>query len=286
MSRYLRIGVPSVPSDGAELVSDRLWSLGALGIHEAADAEGTVVLTTAFEPEVDVADVAADVGALAEVSWVEVVVDDESWWDAWRAHADPVWVGGERLVVVPAWLPPPATGPDTLVVTVEPGRTFGSGAHATTRLVLGLMLDRGAAFVGARVLDVGCGSGVLAVVAARLGAHEVVAVDIDPAAVAATEANAAANGVAGIVVAGPVDDPRLAGTFDIVLVNVLPPVLATWVPRLTDLSGHSIAVSGFLAGDEHRACHHFPDRTLVASVTIDGWGAGWLAINRELAKPD
>lgn len=286
MSSYLRIGVASVPADGGELLSDRLWSLGALGIHEAVDAEGTLVLTTAFDDDVVVADVATALRAHAWVAWVAEVDDDGSWWDAWRAHHDAVWVGGDRLVVAPAWLPPPATGPTTVVVTVEPGRTFGSGAHATTRLVLELMLDHRQHFVGARVLDVGCGSGVLAVVAARLGAAEVVAVDIDPAAVATTVANADANGVGAVVTAGLVDDHRVTGIFDIVLANVLPSVLDEWAPRLTSLSGHTIAVSGFLVGDEHRACHHFPDRTLVVSVAIDGWGASWLAINRELAKPD
>jgi ribosomal protein L11 methyltransferase len=111
---------------------------------------------------------------------------EAGWEDRWRAFHRPVTIG--RVWVGPPWEQPPD---GALAVVIDPGRAFGTGAHATTRLCLALLVDlpRGS------LLDVGCGSGVLAIAAARLGFGPVVAVDFDPLAVGATRDNAAANGV-------------------------------------------------------------------------------------------
>ena len=114
-------------------------------------------------------------------------VDVEAGWEErWRSFHRPVTIG--PLWVGPPWEPPPD---GATAVVVDPGRAFGTGAHATTRLCLELLLDlpRGP------LLDVGCGSGVLAIAGAKLGFAPVVAIDVDPLAVDATRANAAANGV-------------------------------------------------------------------------------------------
>jgi ribosomal protein L11 methyltransferase len=113
--------------------------------------------------------------------------DVEAGWDErWRSFHRPVEIG--PLWVGPPWEERPA---GTTAVVVDPGRAFGTGAHATTRLCLELLLDlpRGP------LLDVGCGSGVLAIAAAKLGFAPVVAIDVDPTAVEATRSNAAVNGV-------------------------------------------------------------------------------------------
>ena len=111
---------------------------------------------------------------------------EEGWEDRWRAFHRPVRIG-------PIWVGPPWEEPDAdaIPVVIDPGRAFGTGAHATTRLCLELLLDvpRG------DVLDAGCGSGVLAIAASKLGFEPVYAVDLDPQAIEATERNALANGV-------------------------------------------------------------------------------------------
>ena len=112
---------------------------------------------------------------------------DESWADRWRSFHRPVRVGD--VWVGPPWESPPH---DALAVVIDPGRAFGTGSHATTRLCLELLQE----IPCGSLVDVGCGSGVLAIAAARLGFAPVVGVDADPQAVEATTRNAAANGVA------------------------------------------------------------------------------------------
>jgi ribosomal protein L11 methyltransferase len=121
--------------------------------------------------------------AFGEYSWSEV---PEDWQHRWREFHRPVRVG--PLWVGPPWLEPP---PDAIAVVIDPGRAFGTGSHATTRLCLELLLElpRGS------LLDVGCGSGVLAIAAAKLGFDPVCAVDLDPQAIEATRRNAEVNGV-------------------------------------------------------------------------------------------
>lgn len=130
---------------------------------------------------------AAAAGAFVDVSTQEIADD---WAERWRSFHRPLVIEG-RLTVRPPWEPPGSTPLD---IVVDPGQAFGTGAHATTRLCLELMLDAGepqGAFV-----DLGCGSGVLAIVAATLGWAPVTALDYDRVAVEATLTNAAANAVA------------------------------------------------------------------------------------------
>jgi ribosomal protein L11 methyltransferase len=124
-------------------------------------------------------------GVVVDVSGVPVADD---WAERWKQFHEPVFVG-DRVYVRPPWA---AVRPETLDIVVDPGQAFGTGAHPTTRLTLELMLElepKGS------FADLGCGSGVLAIAAARLGFSPVTAVDNEEAALEATRANAAANGV-------------------------------------------------------------------------------------------
>ncbi len=170
------------------------------------------------------------------------VVHELEWADAWKRHF-PVLRVGRRLVIRPTWRRHRRL-PDDVVLALDPGMAFGTGLHPTTRLCLeGIerwadagLLDRGAARGGpARLLDVGCGSGILAIAAARLGAGGVVGVDTDPIAVEATLANARCNRVVRRVVAHrgslPTGDP---GAFDLVVANLIAALLVELARSLHD----------------------------------------------------
>jgi ribosomal protein L11 methyltransferase len=220
-----------VTAPDVEVVSDRLWALGATAIGERGDE-----LEAGF---VTVADAEAAVAALGFGEVVDVGPALDAALDAWMAHARPVRVG--RLHVRPSWLAddddPPVAG--ERVVVLDPSRAFGDGSHPSTRACLAAV-DRWAR-PGVSVLDVGCGTGVLAVAAGVLGASPVVAVDVDPVAVAATLANARANGVEVDAVVGSVDDVQ--GRFDLVLANVGAATVVAMAPRLAAL-GRRVVVAG------------------------------------------
>jgi ribosomal protein L11 methyltransferase len=236
-----RVIVEVEPED-LELVSDRLFAWGALGIEERAAISDRVLLLAGMPDE---AGAVAAAGAF-DGARVEPVADD-GWADEWRAWARPVRVGD--VVVQPAWLPlePDVANGDARVVFIDPGRAFGSGAHATTRLALTELLERSR---GAHVLDVGCGSGVLAVAVARARGASVVAIDIDPLGVAATRANAARNGVAHLVEASTTSVTAIDGPFDVVVANILAVTLRELAPDLARVvAPHGVVVlSGMLAG--------------------------------------
>jgi len=157
----------------------------------------------------------------------------EGWEDGWRAFHHGVRVG--RCWVGPPWEEPPA---DALAVVIDPGRAFGTGAHATTRLCLELLQE----VEPTSLLDVGCGSGVLSVAAARLGFAPVTAVDVDEVALETTRANAAANGVA-VDVAEELRPARLA------VMNIALDVVEGMLPQLPV---DRAITSGYLDRDEPR----------------------------------
>ena len=168
----------------------------------------------------------------------------------WRALADRAWERewlsrfqaqqfGRALWVVPGDQPPP--DPAAVNVRLDPGLAFGTGDHATTRMCLTWLGDH-APFTGQRMLDFGCGSGILAIAALKLGAREAVALDNDPQVLTATRANAARNDVtAGLQVVGH-EHPEKLGSFDLVLANILAaplielaPIIAAQVDRAGQL---------------------------------------------------
>jgi len=200
-SRYWELRVPVSPAL-AEGLTNFVWELGALGVVEEEEPDKPSRLR-AFFPKTEFA-AALEERVRAYLDGVRalgfetpggpsvVALADEDWAEAWRAHFRPVAVG-RSLLVVPPWERPPRTA--RLVVTIEPGRAFGTGQHGSTvgcLLRLEALLQDGAP---ARAIDLGTGSGILAITAARLGVGSVLAVDEDPDAVAAAIANAARNGV-------------------------------------------------------------------------------------------
>lgn len=191
-----------------ELAVDALWQGRPSAVSEEPLGDGRVRLTAdPIDP--------ANIDARWPVEPIDV--DSGAHLDAWRAWARPV-RAGRRIVLQPAWTPVASGATEDLVLLIDPGRSFGSGSHPSTRLVLAALEDVLAG--GERVLDVGCGSGVLAIAACRLGAASAVAIDIEPAAVLATIANAAANGVTARLTASADALATVGATFDVVVANI------------------------------------------------------------------
>ena len=169
------------------------------------------------------------------------VVHESDWATAWKRHVRVMRIG-RRIVIRPTWRRH-RRAPDDVVIAMDPGMAFGTGLHPTTRLCLaGIerwaddgLLAHGAARNGrARLLDVGCGSGVLAVAAGLLGAGELIGLDTDPIAIEATLANARRNRLARRVRAWQGSVPSGAGPFDLVAANLIASVLVTLAPQLRD----------------------------------------------------
>ena len=254
-----------VGPEDVELVSGLLWGAGVSAVGEEGQPDGTVVLRA----DVPAGGPEALRGALGD-RWplVLVAVDDGA--DGWRAHARVVRAG--RVVVRPPWVPLGPVAPGEVVVEVDPGPTFGHGAHPTTRLCLEA-LDR-LVGPGAEVLDVGCGSGVLAVAAVLLGAAGAVGVDLDPAAVDVTRATAERNGVADRVEARPVADTP-DGPFAVVVANIGAAVLRELAPLLVArvAPGGALVVSGLLDPPPPDVAAAFAPLAVVADDRADGWTA-------------
>jgi ribosomal protein L11 methyltransferase len=187
--------------EAAEALTNFLWEQGAVGVVQEEEPAAAARLR-AFFPASDAATLAARVDAyldglralgLAAGARARIApLADENWAAAWREHFRPVAIG-RALLVAPPWDVPAAGG--RIVLAIEPGRAFGTGHHGTTAGCLELLEALVAAEQPARALDLGTGSGILAIAAARLGVGHVLACDADPDAVSAAEANAARNGV-------------------------------------------------------------------------------------------
>lgn len=186
---------------------------------------------------------------LADVAGLELNgVNEEDWANAWRAYYKPLHIG-ERMVIVPAW---ESYDPkdNEIVVTMDPGMAFGTGSHETTRLVIGLLEKY--TKPGCRMLDVGCGSGILAICASKLGAGECRAYDIDPTAVRVANENVEKSGLTNVTCAVAdllrgVDD---SCPYDLITANIVADIIIRMAP---DVGKHMhektvLLISGIILG--------------------------------------
>lgn len=255
-----------VRREQAELVLAELLELVPTGVEELSVGEG-IVEYALYGPPGELPELprvrAAAGAALVEVSTSELPDD---WAEKWREFHRPLVLDG-ALTVRPPWAPRGAT---LLDVVIDPGRAFGTGAHPTTRMCLELLL---ALEPAGSLLDLGCGSGVLAIAAARLGFAPVAALDSDPAAVEATVANAAANGVRLEVGIGDLrSDPIPAART--VAANLLAPLLVALASRVAGDTRRVIA-SGLLHAEADRVASAFAQSGFVeATRRVSGdWAA-------------
>lgn len=193
---------------------------------------------------------------------------------AWQTHTAPT-VVSDRLWVCFPWSEFDRDRAP-LLVDIDPVRAFGTGAHPSTLLILRWLADH--VTIADTVLDVGCGSGVLAVAAAVLGARRVTAVDIDPAAVFATLGNATRNRVTIDASAQPV--PAIAGLFDVVVANIGAATLVELSDALADrvAPGGHLVLSGMSPAQISRVAAAFPGMELVESPAIEDWSAAVLRV--------
>jgi ribosomal protein L11 methyltransferase len=211
------------------------------------------------------------------------IVREEDWADAWKAYF-PVLRVGRRLVIRPTWRRH-RRAPDDFVIAMDPGMAFGTGLHPTTRLCLaGLepLADDGT-LAGARVLDVGCGSGILAIAAVRLGAATAFGVDTDPIAIEATLANARRNGLVRRLRAREGSLPADGGPFDVVLANLIAGVLVPIAPllRAAVREGGTLLASGIFIDREAEVVAAFRAAGLV--VTARAAEGDWVALEATTA---
>ncbi|MDR6674175.1 50S ribosomal protein L11 methyltransferase [Xanthomonas sp. 1678] len=226
---------------------------------------GTLVLSALFPAEQDALLLLAALDAFDPgLDWAQATfrkVDDQDWERAWLDQFQPMRFGA-RTFIVP-WnhdLPEEARGADAAVVRLDPGLAFGSGTHPTTALCLRWLdaLAADGALAQARVLDFGCGSGILALAALKLGAAAAVGVDNDPQALLATHDNAERNAVgARLAVHLPADEPP--ATYPVVVANILASALDALAPTLAErvAPGGRIALSGILHGQEQELLQRY-----------------------------
>ena len=191
-------------------------------------------------------------------------VPEQDWVRLTQSQFTPVNITPE-FWIVPTWHEPPAEAKQ--IIRLDPGLAFGTGTHPTTRMCLRWIATHA---VQGRVLDYGCGSGILAIGAAKFGATDVIAVDIDPAAIQATELNAAANGV--VLAAGMPE--RADGVYETVLANILASPLKVLAPLLCAhvAPGGNLVLAGILErqADELIAAYA-PHCQLAVADREEGW---------------
>ncbi|TWI64187.1 ribosomal protein L11 methyltransferase [Pseudoduganella lurida] len=291
--------VIEVARDHAEALSDALIEHGALSVSvedadEGTDAEQPLFGEPGMEPKqaawehsrvVALTDVDADqsfiVAAAAQAiglktlpAYTERKVEDEDWVRLTQSQFEPIHIG-RNIWVVPSWHEAP--DPSALILELDPGLAFGTGSHPTTRLCMEWLEAHPAP--GKTVLDYGCGSGILAMVARKLGATPVTGVDIDPQAIESARANAERNQVADIDYFVPDDfaqSKHANAKFDIVVANILSSPLKLMAPMLSGrvAEGGALVLSGVLARQaEEVAAAYAPFIQMSVWAEHEGWVA-------------
>lgn len=282
---WLQLTLSVVPSN-ADQMGDILSNIGAQAVtfqDAAADpvfepAPGTTPLWThtrvigLFPSDIDTDQVLARLSACLKPNPLPNYqfnpLEDKDWDRAWMEHFQPLHVGGQ-LWICPSWRAP--VDPKAVNILLDPGLAFGTGSHPTTALCLEWLAHH--PMQKADVVDYGCGSGILAIAAAKLGAKKVMAIDYDPQALQATRNNADKNGVSQNIVTGlPGELPEQPT--DIVLANILANPLMELAPLFARLvkPGKYLVLSGVLAEQAEQVALHY--RTwfrLQPHVERDGW---------------
>ena len=288
-----------VADDAVELFADRLFAAGASAVAEMPCADGLVTLVADLDlAGLDLVTRSAASSRTAPTPRLRLIEPEVAWNQGWREFAR-AWQCGDRVVLRPEWVSAPAEpstsvtlfaaadrdatardaapdqdeSPEPIEVVIEPGQAFGSGSHITTRLCAAL-LD-GCVHGGERVLDVGCGTGVLGVAAAMLGADSVTGVDIDPEAVRVAQLVGERNGVRSRMRVSVAPLARVEGVFELVLANLLLPIISELGVDLASrvAPGGCLIASGVLVEQQAGVVSALAPLRLDRVTTADGWVA-------------
>lgn len=203
-------------------------------------------------------------------------VNEEDWANSWKAYYKPIEIG-EKMVIVPAWEKYDAPE-GKLVVRMDPGMAFGTGSHETTRLVIGLLEKY--ITEGQRVLDVGCGSGILAICASKLGAKECKAYDIDPVAVKVARENIKDSGLENVTC--DVSDllrgvDKNGGAYDVICANIVADIIIRMTPDVGQFMNDKsvILASGIITERAHDVISCFENNgfRVIEKAEENGWCA-------------
>jgi ribosomal protein L11 methyltransferase len=281
---HARIVVESGSPALLERALAEAFAAGALGGEEREGAAPALWIYVRAEDAARVREAVCAVPGLA--CGAPEAVPERAWSEAWKEGIEPV-VISERLLVRPSFRAAPA-GFAGRELVIEPGQAFGTGGHASTRLALAAIDALPARCLrGARALDVGCGSGVLALAALALGAAQALACDVDPLATAAAREAAAANGFSGrlALFTGSLDalGPGAEAGFALVVANLLRRELEPLLPALVRLlaPGARLVLSGLLAGEREilaRALGGLGIEVLCEHRASDPNGDAWIAL--------
>jgi len=257
----------------ADIVTDRLWQLGVRAVSEVELPDGTAEVSTSVGNDDDA--IARALSAL-DPSWPAEVRDlDASIVQVAAEFLSPTWYAPGK-VCVPASLATDQVDAD-LVTVIDQGSAFGLGDHPTTRTSMALLarlLEAGDQPCD-RLLDVGCGTGALAVLAAQLGVPTLRAIDIADAAVTSTLRNAALNGVTGRIEVDTTPVADITGAWDVIMANILAPVLISMADDFRRLlrPGGSLIISGILADRHDHVLEALAPLMPVDSLAHDGWAS-------------
>lgn len=207
------------------------------------------------------------------------VVTAEDWSSSWKVHFKPIRVG-KRMLIVPTWEDSPVL-PDELVIRIDPGMAFGTGGHETTRLCLELLeqvMDESSLLHVPSLLDLGTGSGILAMASALLGAGRILALDIDSEAILVAKDNIALNDLDDVIECGTIPLEVLSECFDIILANILAEELLRLAPDLVKRmnNGGWLILSGILTEKEALVRSCFDELPLTYTRTLHA--GEWVAI--------
>jgi ribosomal protein L11 methyltransferase len=300
--------VIEIAREHAEALSDALMEAGALSVSvedadEGTDQERPLFGEPGMEPteaawdhsrvvaltDVDadqaaiVAEAAAAIGIDTAPGFTTRAVADEDWVRLTQSQFAPIHIG-KNIWVVPSWHEAP--DPDALILELDPGLAFGTGSHPTTRLCMEWLEAHPAP--GKTVLDYGCGSGILAMVAKKMGAGDVAGVDIDPQAIESARENAARNQCEidyylPDSFAASDKAHHASGKFDTVVANILSSPLKLMAPMLAGrvAAGGSLVLSGVLARQAEEVAEAY-----APFITLGVWAEqdGWVALHGQLGS--